>query len=132
MTAEAPVDKPLLPEDEKLQLLTEQFSWPAANIIKPPWDINVVAVAAHPSGARSVLPVVDQLVKHCSKCTLITPPPQDNQERAATTFARKYKFVSPPESKTASITSEILSTSKTNDLLPAASCGVSRHGKLSY
>lgn len=124
MTAEVPIEKPLPPEDEKLQLLlSEQFSWPAADIIKPPWDINVVAAAAHPSGARSVLPLVDQLVKHGSKCTLITPPTQNNLERAATTFAKKFKFVRPTKIKSTSINPKIFSSEKVNLVIFTASGG---------
>ena len=50
-------------------------------------------------------------------------PTQNNLERAATTFARKYKFVRPPETRSASITSEILSSDKVNLVVFTASGG---------
>lgn len=112
-----------LPSPEIFQELPKQFYWPQAEIVKSPWDINVIAVAAHPSGARTILPLVDELVKHGSECTLITPPTQNNQERAATAFARKYKFVRPPEIKPATITSKILSPNKINLVVFTASGG---------
>lgn len=108
---------------ESLLDFPKQFYWPQAETIMPPWNVNVIAVAAHPSGAKAVFPLINQLVSHGSECTLITPSTQNNQERAATTFARNYEFVRPPKPNSSPITAEIFSTNKVNLVVFTASGG---------
>jgi len=112
-----------IPSREILSDLPEQFYWPRAETVKPPWDINVIAVAAHPSGARAILPLVGELIKKGTGCALITPHSQHGQERAATAFTRQYPFSRPPELGSAPPISETLSPNKANLVIFTASGG---------
>lgn len=108
------------------EIITESpflFSWNSGETVKPPWNINVIAVASHPAGARAVLPLVNELTQRQAACRLFTPPSKDGVDRAATIFAKNFNFIRPPAIETKGITPEIFSADITNLVIFGASGG---------
>ncbi len=112
-----------IPGQEILSDPPQEFYWPRIETVKPPWDINVIAIAAHPSAARAILPLVDELITKGAECALITPSTQHGQERAATAFTRQYPFSRQPELRSTPFISETLSPDKIKLVVFTASGG---------
>lgn len=76
----------------------EHRIWPLSKSPKAPWGINVLAVASHPGGIKALAPVVDQLIRRGSQCTLITSRPVTavGPAEGATGIAEKFPFSTAP------------------------------------